>query len=90
MPTLVNRLRTQIMDGFTVQGYGSYRGSTYESNVPFVLRYMIDKSIQGSDWIELPAGSYSIRDSSQKTSRCSTEVDVYFDQSLYGAKNAVK
>ncbi len=26
---------------------------TYESNVPFVLRYMIDRSIVGGNWLEI-------------------------------------
>ena len=36
---------------------------TFESNVPFVLRYMIDSSINGSTWLELPQGTYARRTS---------------------------
>ncbi len=32
--------------------------TTYEANVPFELRYMVDTKLAGCQWIELPAGSY--------------------------------
>ncbi|XLT09012.1 hypothetical protein HN51_054805 [Arachis hypogaea] len=31
---------------------------TYESNVLFALRFMIDCNIAGGNWIEIPAGKY--------------------------------
>eukprot|EP00948_MAST-09A_sp_MAST-9A-sp1_P000885 g885.t1 len=37
------------------------RWKTYESNVPYVLRFMIDTDIVGSNWIELPANTYTVR-----------------------------
>jgi DNA polymerase delta subunit 1 len=40
---------------------------------------MIDNNIQGADWIELPANTYSVRDQSAKVSRCSVEVDIFFN-----------
>lgn len=58
---------------------GVCRCQTYESNVPFVLRFMIDNNISGADWIELPANKYSVRDNNMKTTRCSLEVDVFFN-----------
>ena len=42
-------------------------------------RFMIDNDIKGSDWLELPANTYSIRSADQKASRCSIEVDVFFN-----------
>ena len=35
-----------------------YRSTTYESNVVFALRFMIDCSVVGGNWVELPAGQY--------------------------------
>jgi DNA polymerase elongation subunit (family B) len=35
--------------------------STFESNVPFVLRFMIDNEVTGSNWLELPPATYSRR-----------------------------
>lgn len=80
MPSLVPGLKRNFDEGFNVATLGLVRGQTYESNVPFVLRFMIDCDIQGADWIELPAASYSVRDASQKTSRCTIEADVYFNK----------
>ena len=49
---------------------------------------MVDTHTVGCNWIELPAGSYSIRDvllqnertNPSKVSRCQLEVDVAFDK----------
>lgn len=60
MPSLVPSVKRYLDDGINVSGYGTLRGLTYESNVPFVLRFMIDNNISGADWIELPATTYSI------------------------------
>lgn len=37
-----------------------FRSTTYESNVPYALRFMIDCSVVGGNWVELPAGAYSV------------------------------
>lgn len=79
MPTLVPGLKRIFDDGINVGSTGLMRGQTYESNVPYVLRFMIDNEISGSDWVECPAGSYSIRPPSKKLSHCSLEVDIAFD-----------
>ena len=41
---------------------------------------MVDLNINGSDWIELPAGKYSLREESQTTSRCVLEADVFYNE----------
>ena len=47
---------------------------------------MVDSNIVGCNWIELPAGTYSIRgklssrDCPAKTSHCQIEVDVACDK----------
>ena len=79
MPSVINSVKRFVEDGVTVSGLGTFRGQTYESNVPFPLRFMIDNNISGADWIELPAKTYSIRPSTEQTSRCSLEVDVFFN-----------
>lgn len=33
---------------------------TYESNVLFVMRYMVDHDIVGASWVELPCGTYTV------------------------------
>jgi len=34
---------------------------TYESNMPFALRFMIDNDIGGMQWIQIPAEKYMLR-----------------------------
>ena len=80
MPSLVPGLKRAFDDGFSIPNVGLIKGQTYESNVPFVLRFMIDKGIQGADWVELPAGTYSLRDPSKQVSRCTFEADIFFDR----------
>lgn len=41
---------------------------------------MVDLNINGSDWIEFPAGKYSLRDESCTVSRCTHEIDIFYDQ----------
>jgi len=79
MPSLVPGLKRCFDEGFNMNGV-FVKSQTYESNVPFVLRFMIDCNIQGSDWMTIPKGTYSIRPAEKKVSRCTLEVDVYYDQ----------
>jgi DNA polymerase delta subunit 1 len=79
MPSLVPGLKRLFDDGISVGSSGYVRGQTFESNVPYVLRFMIDNNISGSDWIELPAGKYSAREEVQRVSRCGIEVDIFFN-----------
>eukprot|EP00698_Gefionella_okellyi_P019960 TRINITY_DN6205_c0_g1_i1.p1 TRINITY_DN6205_c0_g1~~TRINITY_DN6205_c0_g1_i1.p1 ORF type:complete len:1093 (-),score=275.65 TRINITY_DN6205_c0_g1_i1:45-3323(-) len=50
---------------------------TYESDLPFILRFMIDTGVVGGNWIELPANKYRL--TREPTSTCQIEVDVAFD-----------
>ncbi|CAM9213746.1 unnamed protein product [Choristocarpus tenellus] len=80
MPSLVPKIKTLLADGLIVQGYGHFSAATsFESNVPFVLRFMVDKEIAGASWVELPPGSYSVRSEHQQKSHCQLELDVFFN-----------
>eukprot|EP00939_MAST-03C_sp_MAST-3C-sp1_P003523 g3523.t1 len=83
LPNFVPTARGILQNGFKYPGMSEMRRFVcYESNTPYVLRFMIDRDIVGCNWIELPAGSYSIRDSGPRgnaTSLCQIEVDVVFD-----------
>lgn len=46
---------------------------TYESNVLFALRFMIDCNIVGGNWIEIPAGKY--KKTAKNMSYCQLEFD---------------
>ena len=52
----------------------------FESNIAFVLRFMVDFLVVGCSWIELPSGSYEIRPESQCDSRCQLEVDIAYNK----------
>lgn len=70
MPSDVAKARGILAEGLNISGYPYTNYQTYESNVPYTLRFMIDKDIVGCNWLELPAGSYSIRsDEHRKMSR---------------------
>eukprot|EP00668_Euglena_longa_P046604 GGOE01062289.1.p1 GENE.GGOE01062289.1~~GGOE01062289.1.p1 ORF type:complete len:1052 (-),score=382.44 GGOE01062289.1:13-3135(-) len=53
--------------------------STFESNVPFELRYMIDNNYSGAPWVRIPAGRYLPVKHSSARSLCQIEVDVSYD-----------
>jgi DNA polymerase delta subunit 1 len=60
-------------------GFGRYPTKiypTFESNLPIVLRFMVDSKMTGMNWIELPAGKYVVRSEDVKTSCCQYEVDI--------------
>ena len=53
-PQLVATARTVLERGFRCPGFPERCFQTYESNVPFELRYMVDNNIVGCNWLELP------------------------------------
>ncbi|PLW20358.1 hypothetical protein PCASD_21942 [Puccinia coronata f. sp. avenae] len=50
--------------------------TTFESNIAYTLRFMIDKKVTGMNWLEIPAGSYKLRAGSEKASNCQIELDT--------------
>jgi DNA polymerase delta subunit 1 len=82
LPTLVPKLKRCLSEGVGVGKDVAWRAQTYESNVPFVLRFMIDNNLAGGSWCEAPAGSFFLRGTSgklPKATRCDVEIDVIFD-----------
>jgi len=59
LPNLVTACRTILEQGIEVPGLGQRSFLTFESNVLYTLRFMIDQGIVGGNWLELPAGKYS-------------------------------
>jgi DNA polymerase delta subunit 1 len=49
---------------------------TYESNLPYALRFMIDNSVVGMSWIKIRPGSYKIRPHTDKLCNTQYEIDV--------------
>ncbi|CAG8620913.1 2616_t:CDS:2, partial [Paraglomus brasilianum] len=60
--------------------FNGLREITFESNISYVLRFMIDCKVTGANWIELPPGTYKIRVLSAKVSTCQIEVETRYDQ----------
>ncbi|KAL4063167.1 DNA polymerase family B-domain-containing protein [Scleroderma yunnanense] len=52
---------------------------TYESNIPYVLRFMIDAKVVGMSWVEIPAGKYKLIPDEARKSTCQIELIVRFD-----------
>ncbi|KAG8921339.1 DNA-directed DNA polymerase delta [Tulasnella sp. 417] len=50
---------------------------TYESNIAYTLRFMVDRKVVGMNWIEVPAGKYTLRP--RQSSTCQIELDVRYD-----------
>lgn len=49
-----------LEEGLSIPGLQQTSFNTFESNIPFVLRFMIDHGISGGGWVELPAGKYEL------------------------------
>lgn len=52
--------------------------ATYESNILFTLRFMIDTKLLGMNWVEIPAGKYTLRQKHEQDSCCQYELDIRY------------
>ncbi|KAJ3116142.1 DNA-directed DNA polymerase delta, partial [Nowakowskiella sp. JEL0407] len=70
-------LKKQVEAGVDLPGFGMVRCTQpFESNIPDLLRFMIDRKIQGCSWLTLPHGKYRVRSENQKISFCQIEVEI--------------
>ena len=63
--TLMANARKVCEAGFEVEtknGAKREQFSTFESNIDFEVRYMVDQKIKGASWITLPKGKYGNRE----------------------------
>jgi len=51
---------------------------TYESNIAFALRFMIDTDIVGGNWVEVPKSKYLL--CNNKSSNAQIEIDVCYEE----------
>ena len=79
MPSMVSAARGILERGFHCPGLSTKQYLCFEANVPYELRYTIDRGITGCNWCEAPAGTYSMRQSSRKVSTCQIEFDIVYD-----------
>jgi DNA polymerase delta subunit 1 len=58
--------------------------STYESNIVFILRFMIDMGIGGASWIQLPASKYRLVSLADRKTSATIEARIlYSDLVVY-------
>ncbi|KAJ1306779.1 hypothetical protein OPQ81_007765 [Rhizoctonia solani] len=83
--TLAEARNVPKVRGLFERGECDYQGlfngpaTTYESNMPFELRFMVDRQIVGMNWVEAPAGAYELRAGNKKISTCQIELDIRHD-----------
>ncbi|ORX34769.1 putative delta DNA polymerase [Kockovaella imperatae] len=51
---------------------------TYESNIAYTLRFMIDTHVVGMNWVEIPGGKYEVLKGDDKKSLCQIEVSCNY------------
>ncbi|KAL5993065.1 DNA polymerase delta catalytic subunit [Asimina triloba] len=76
LPTMVASCRGILERGIQIDGLGTKNFMTFESNVLFALRFMIDCNVVGGNWIEVPAGKYLKTE--KIMSYCQLEVDCLY------------
>ncbi|KAJ8612676.1 hypothetical protein CTAYLR_002097 [Chrysophaeum taylorii] len=76
LPSMIPTLRNILVDGVRIGGGGNYVSlQPFESNVPFVLRFLIDNEMSGCSWVEV-----SKFQRSEGTTRCQVTIDcIYSD-----------
>ncbi|KDR67983.1 hypothetical protein GALMADRAFT_257532 [Galerina marginata CBS 339.88] len=83
--TLTDPRSVPKIRGLFERGECDYQGlfdgivQTFESNIVFTLRFMIDTKVVGMNWIEVPAGKYKIVPQASKRSTCQLEISLRYD-----------
>ena len=71
--TMIPQVRKLFKEGFHVSGCGAIQNhQSFESNIPVVLRFMIDTGIKGASWITIPKGKFIVKKDVEST--CQIEV----------------
>ncbi|XP_014787230.1 DNA polymerase delta catalytic subunit [Octopus bimaculoides] len=89
LPRLIAPAKRLLEQGFQCLDYACHGFQTYESNIDFEIRFMVDKGVVGCNWIELPKGKYQIRSKNSQSpntpgnpaikSHCQLEVDISWE-----------
>ena len=77
LPKNVPTARGILETSLEVRGLEPQNYPTFESDVPFILRWMIDSKCVGGCWIEIQEGTWS--QTLSKNSRCQLEMNVFKD-----------
>jgi DNA polymerase delta subunit 1 len=78
LPNHVATARGLVESGLKVGDYGTLMGTTYESNVVFAMRFMVDLGIVGGNWVELPKGTFKVMAEGQCRTFCQIEVHANY------------
>lgn len=52
--------------------------SQFEANIEYEIRFMVDNKVYGCSWVELPPGTYKVRDKKEHQSHCQLECDINY------------
>lgn len=74
VPKLVATSRRILKEGFKTKTYPSHNYQSFESNIDFEIRFMVDAKVVGCNWITIPAGKYRLR--TVQSSLAQIEIDV--------------
>ncbi|KAG5854660.1 DNA polymerase delta catalytic subunit-like [Anguilla anguilla] len=85
-PRLIAPAKRLLEQGFKFGPFPTQSYASFEANIDFEIRFMVDSDVVGCCWIELPAGKYRVREDKttgevdsrhpSKVSLCQYEVDV--------------
>lgn len=90
MPNLVTTARTILEDGVDLpHGGGRIAFETFESNVLFVLRFMIDCGVVGGCWVSAPAGKYEVGGQGDRGMLSTCQIDIHLNYKDLVAHEAV-
>ncbi|AWP18748.1 DNA polymerase [Scophthalmus maximus] len=86
MPRLIAPAKRLLEQGFKFGPFPIQSYQSYEANIDFEIRFMVDSDVVGCCWIELPKGKFRVREEKSmmhtdsvypgKESLCQYEVDV--------------
>lgn len=69
-----------LEDGVDVPGgAGRIAFETFESNVLFVLRFMIDCGVVGGCWVSAPAGKYEVGGTKERAMLSTCQIDIHLN-----------
>lgn len=81
LPNLVTAAKSALEDG-SIRVGGSPNGlrlQTFEANVLYALRFMVDTGMGGGSWVELPAGAWRRVPQDQGATYCQIEAHARWD-----------
>ncbi|KAG0235930.1 DNA-directed DNA polymerase delta [Actinomortierella wolfii] len=73
-PKNIAAAKRVVERGFSFGSFKDFSSQTFESNIAFLLRFMIDCKVTGANWIELPAGQYSLRHDYNSNAQINVEI----------------